>query len=83
MCRLELKLFKISTGLNTPGCIFGEAVSDDFFVSDAVLVKRQESGHTPIFMDSLNKSVKMADSSLAAYLRRRFERPSEPDCQFS
>ncbi len=41
-----------------------------------ILVVRRESGSTPVLIDSWNKSVKTAESSLAAYLRARLERPS-------
>ncbi len=61
------------TGLHAIGRIFGEAVVDDFLGSGVILVVRQESGSTPVLMDSWNKSVKTADSSLAAYLRTRLE----------
>ncbi len=50
-----------------------------FFGSGAILVVRQESGSTPVLIDSWNKSAKTADSSLAAYFRGRLERPSGPD----
>ncbi len=64
------------TGLHAIGRIFGQAAEDDFSGSGVILVVRQESGSTPVLMDSWNKSVKTADSSLAAYLRARLERPS-------
>ncbi len=44
-----------------------------------ILVVRQESGSTPVLMDSWNKLLKTADSSLAAYLRARLERPPWPE----
>ncbi len=56
---------------------------DDFFGRGVILVVRQESGNTPVLMDSWNKSVKTTDSSLAAYLRVRLERPSWPEDDFS
>ncbi len=59
------------TGLHAIGPIFGEADVVDFFGRGMILVERQESGSTPVFMDSWNKSVKTVDSSLAAYLRGR------------
>ncbi len=65
------------------GRIFGEAVIDDFFGRDVILVVRQESGSPPVLMDNWNKSVKIVESSLAAYLRGRFERPSGPEDDFS
>ncbi len=49
---------------------------DDFLGSGVILVVRQESGSTPVLVDSWNKSIKTAESSLAAYLRARLERPS-------
>ncbi len=64
------------TGLHAIGRIFGQAAVDDFLGRGVILVVRQESGSTPVLMDSWNKSVKSADSSLAAYLRARLERPS-------
>ncbi len=47
------------------------------------VVVRQESGSTPVLMDSANKSAKTVDSSLAAYFRGRLERPSGPEYDFS
>ncbi len=40
------------TGLHAIGRIFGEAAGDDFFSSCVILVARQESGSTPVLMDS-------------------------------
>ncbi len=51
------------TGLYTIGPIFGEAAVVDFFGRGVILVERQESGSTPVFMDCWNKSMKTADSS--------------------
>ncbi len=48
-----------------------------------ILVVRQELGTTPVLMDNWNKSVKIIESSLAAYLRGRFERSSGPEDDFS
>ncbi len=48
-----------------------------------ILVVRQVSGSTPVLMDSWNKSVKTAVSSLAAYLRARLEKPSWHEDDFS
>ncbi len=48
-----------------------------------ILVVRQESGSTPVLMDSWNRSVKTADSSLAAYLRGKLADPSGPEDDFS
>ncbi len=56
---------------------------DYFFGRGLILVVHQESGSTPMLMDSWNKSVKAADSFLAAYLRARLERPSWPEDDFS
>ncbi len=64
------------TGLHAIGRIFGQAAVDGFLGRGVILVVRQESGSTPVLMDSWNKLVKPADSSLAAYLRARLERPS-------
>ncbi len=64
------------TGLHAIGRIFGQAAEDDFLGCEVILVVRQESGSTPVLMDNWKKSVKTADSSLAAYLRARLERPS-------
>ncbi len=64
------------SGLHAIGRIFGQAAVDDVLARGVILVVRQESGSTPVLMDSWNKSVKTADSSLAAYLRARLERPS-------
>ncbi len=64
------------TGLHAIGRIFGQAAEDDFLGSGVILVVRQESRSTPMLMDSWNKSVKTADSSLTVYLRSRLERPS-------
>ncbi len=58
-----------STGLYTIWCILGEAAEDAFCGRGVTLVERHESGNMPVLMDSWNKSVKMADSSLAAYLK--------------
>ncbi len=44
---------------------FWQATVDDFFGRSVILVVRQESGSTPVLMDSWNKLVKTADSSLA------------------
>ncbi len=64
------------TGLHAIGHIFGQAAVDDFLGRGAILVVRQESGSTPVLMDSWNKSAKTeTDRSLAAYLRARLERP--------
>ncbi len=64
------------TGLHAIGRIFGQAAEDVFLGSGVILVVRQESGSTPVLMDNWNKSAKTVDSSLAAYLRVRLERPS-------
>ncbi len=64
------------TGLHAIGRIFGQAAADDFLGRGVIHVARQESGSTSVLMDNWNKSVKAADSSLAAYLRARLERPS-------
>ncbi len=48
-----------------------------------IRVVRQESGSTPVLIDSRNKSVKPADNSLVADLRARLERPSWPEDDFS
>ncbi len=58
----------MGTGLHEIGRIFGQAAVDDFFGSGVILVVRQESGSTPVLMDSWN-------SSPAPYLRARLERP--------
>ncbi len=58
------------------GRIFGQAAEDDFLGSGVIHVVRHESGSTPVLMHSWNNSVKTADSSLAACLRARLERPS-------
>ncbi len=63
----------VVSGLHAIGRIFGQAAIDDFLGRGVILVLRQESGSTPVLMDSWNKSVKSADSSLAAYLRARLE----------
>ncbi len=57
--------------------------SDSFFGSGVILVVRQESGCTPVLMDSWNKSAKTVDNSLAAYFRGRLERPPGPENDFS
>ncbi len=62
---------------------FGEAAVDDFFGSGVILVVRQESGSTPVLIDSWKKLAKTADGSLAAYFRGRLERPSGPEDDFS
>ncbi len=67
------------TGLHAIGRIFGQAAKDDFLGSGVIFVVRQESGSTPVLMNNWNKSAKTADSSLAAYLRARLERPSSPE----
>ncbi len=64
------------TGLHAVGRIFGQAAVDYFLGRWVIRVVRQESGSAPVLMDIWNKSVKIADSSLAAYLRARLERPS-------
>ncbi len=71
------------TGLHAIDRIFGQAAVDDFLGIGMILVVRQESGSTPVLMDSWNKLVKTADSSIAAYWRARFERPSWPEDDFS
>ncbi len=71
------------TRLHAIGRIFGQAAEDDFLGRGVIRVVRQESGSTPVLMDNWNKSVKTADSSLAAYLRARLERPSLPEDNFS
>ncbi len=63
-------------GLHAIGRIFGQAAVDDFLGRGVILVVRQESGSTPVLMNSWNKSVKTADISLAAYLRARLESSS-------
>ncbi len=40
------------TGMHAIGRIFGETAVDDFFGSGVILVVRQESGSTPVLMDS-------------------------------
>ncbi len=40
------------TGLHAIGRNFGEAAVDDFFGSGVILVVCQESGSTPVLMDS-------------------------------
>ncbi len=65
------------------GRIFGEAVIDYLFGRYVILEIHQESSSTPVLMDNWNKSVKIVESSLAAYLRGRFERPSGPEDDFS
>ncbi len=65
----------LRTGLHAFGRILGQA-ADDFLGSGVILVVRQESGSTPVLMDSWDQSVITVDSSLAAYLRARLERPS-------
>ncbi len=40
------------TGLHAMGRNFGEVAVDDFFGSGVILVVRQESGSTPVLMDS-------------------------------
>ncbi len=67
--------------LHAIGRIFGQAAVDDFLGSGVILVVRQESG--TVLMDNWNTSVKTADSSLAAYLRVRLERPSWSEDDFS
>ncbi len=64
------------TGRHAIGRIFEQAAVDVILGRGVILVMRQESGSTPVLIDSWNKSVKTADSSLAAYLRARLERPS-------
>ncbi len=64
------------TGLHAIGRIFEQAAVNDFLGRGVILVVRQESGSTPVLIYSWNKSVKTADSSLAAYLRARLKRPS-------
>ncbi len=64
------------TGLHAIGRIFGQAAVDNFLCRGVILVLRQGSGSTPVLMDNWNRSVKIVDSSLAAYLRARLERPS-------
>ncbi len=64
------------TGLHAIGRIFEQAAVNDFLGRGVILVVRQGSGSTTVLMDSWNKSVKTADSSLAAYLRARLKRPS-------
>ncbi len=54
-----------------------------FFGRSVILLVHQVSGSTPVLMDNWNKSVKIADSSLAAYLRARLKRPSWPEDDFS
>ncbi len=71
------------TGQHAIGRIFGEAAVDDFFVRGVVLVVRLEWARTPVLIDNWNKSVKTDDSSLAAYVRGRLERPSGPEEDFS
>ncbi len=92
LCRIiiEAILFNTSdsrtlrgTRLHAIGRIFGQAAVDDFLGRGVIPVVRKESGSTPVLMDSWNKSVKTADSSLAAYLRARLERPSWPEDDFS
>ncbi len=56
-----------------------QAAVNNFFGSGVILVMRQESGSTPVLIDSWNKSVKPADNSLVAYLKARLERPSWPE----
>ncbi len=46
-------------------------------------VARKDWGCTPVLMDSWNNSMKTADSSLAVYLRARFDRPIYPEDEFS
>ncbi len=48
-----------------------------------ILVVHQEFGSTLVLMDSWNMLVKIADSSQAAYLRARLERPTWPEDNFS
>ncbi len=71
------------TKLHAIGRIFGQAAVDIFLGRGVILVVRQESGSTSVLMDSWNRSVKIADSSLAAYLRVRLGRPSWPEDDFS
>ncbi len=40
------------TGLHAIGRIFAQAAEDDFLGSGVILVVRQESGSTPVLMDS-------------------------------
>ncbi len=54
-----------------------------FFGRGVILVVRQESGSRHVLMGSWNRSVKIADNSLAAYLKARLERPSWPEDDFS
>ncbi len=46
-----------STGLHAIESIFREAAGDEFSGRGAILVERQESGSTSVFMGSWNKSV--------------------------
>ncbi len=71
------------TGLHAIGRDFRQAAVDDFFGSGVILVVRQESGSTPVLMDSWNRLVKIADSSPAPYMRARLERLSWPEDGFS
>ncbi len=56
--------------------IFGEATVDNFSGRGVILVERQESGSTPVLMDSWNMSVKIPWGG-------RFERPLEPEDDFN
>ncbi len=55
------------TGLHVVGCIFGQAAEDDFLGREVIIIVRQVSGSTPVLMDSWNKSVKTANSSLGVF----------------
>ncbi len=58
------------TGLHAIGRSFGQSAVDDFSGRGVILVVRQETCSTSVLIDSWNKSVKTAHSSLAAYLGR-------------
>ncbi len=92
LCRIIIEAILFNTsgsktvkgiGLDAIGRIFGQAAVDDFFGSGVILVVRQESGSTPVLMDSWSRLVKIADSSPAPYLRVRLERLSWPEDGFS
>ncbi len=79
---MEPKLYNASesrtlrgTGLHAIGRIFGQAALDYFFARGVFLVVCHKSGSTSVLMDCWNKWGKTSDSSLAAYLEARLERP--------
>ncbi len=72
---IEPILFNISdsrtlrrTGLHVIGSIFGEAVEENFYGRNVILVVRQESGSTPVPMDSWLRNVELKYGPLSSPL---------------